>query len=183
MPVRLPPVHERQQIAELLQALDDRIALLRETNATLEAIAQALLKSWFIDFDPVRAKMAGRVPEGMDEAMAALFPDSFEDAEMGLVPSGWGIQRLDAALELAYGKALKATDRVDGRVPVYGSGGITGFHNEHLVEGPSVIVGRKGTVGSLYREDQSFFPIDTPSSTFGLDCRSPAASVCCKPWA
>ena len=64
-------------------------------------------------------------------------------------------------LELAYGKALKATERVAGDVPVYGSGGITGFHNVPLVEGPSVVVGRKGTVGSLYWEDRRFFPIDT----------------------
>jgi hypothetical protein len=62
---------------------DDRITLLRETNATLEAIAQALFKSWFVDFDPVRAKIAGRAPEGMDEATAALFPDALEETELG----------------------------------------------------------------------------------------------------
>ena len=161
VPLTLPPLEIQVEIATLLGALDNRITLLRETNATLEAIAQALFKSWFVDFDPVRAKMAGRAPDGMDEATAALFPDSFEEAEVVQVPSGWGIQRLDAVLEFAYGKALKATDRVDGRVPVYGSGGITGNHNQSLVDGPSVIVGRKGTVGSLYWEDRPFFPIDT----------------------
>ncbi|MFD2270835.1 hypothetical protein ACFS07_06195 [Undibacterium arcticum] len=72
-----------------LTALDDRIALLRETNTTLEAIAQALFKSWFVDFDPVRAKQQGREPEGMDPTAAALFPDSFEESELGLVPKGW----------------------------------------------------------------------------------------------
>ena len=77
------------EIATTLAALDDRITLLRETNATLEAIAQALFKSWFVDFDPVRATMAGRMPEGMDEATAALFPDGFEESELGLVPRGW----------------------------------------------------------------------------------------------
>ena len=74
--------------------LDDRIVLLRETNATLEAIAQALFKSWFVDFDPVRAKQQGRAPEGMDEATAALFPDSFEESDLGLVPKGWQIATL-----------------------------------------------------------------------------------------
>ena len=73
----------------LLGSFDDRIALLRETNATLEAIAQALFKSWFVDFDPVRARMEGRAPEGMDDATAALFPDSFEESELGWVPKGW----------------------------------------------------------------------------------------------
>ena len=84
-----PPMSLQVEIATTLAALDDRITLLRETNATLEAIAQALFKSWFVDFDPVRAKMAGRMPEGMDEATAALFPDGFEESELGLVPRGW----------------------------------------------------------------------------------------------
>ncbi|MCK6412573.1 MAG: restriction endonuclease subunit S [Azonexus sp.] len=85
----LPPLAEQRQIGSLLSSLDDRITLLRETNATLEAIAQALFKSWFVDFDPVRAKQAGRAPEGMSDATAALFPDSFEESELGLVPKGW----------------------------------------------------------------------------------------------
>ena len=161
VPIYLPPLQVQLEIAAMLGALDDRITLLRETNATLEAIAQALFKSWFVDFDPVRAKMEGRAPEGMDEATAELFPDSFEESELGLVPEGWRVARLDDFIELAYGKALKATDRITGEIPVYGSGGITGSHNESLTTGPSIIIGRKGTVGSLYWEDQPFFAIDT----------------------
>ncbi len=87
--VALPPRNVQREIAAFLGVLDDRITLLRETNATLEAIAQALFKSWFVDFDPVRVKMEGRAPAGMDEATAALFPDSFEETELGLVPKGW----------------------------------------------------------------------------------------------
>jgi type I restriction enzyme S subunit len=87
--IRLPSFNYQRQTVELVKALDDRITLLRETNATLETIAQALFKSWFVDFDPVRAKLEGRAPEGMDEATARLFPDSFEESELGLVPSGW----------------------------------------------------------------------------------------------
>ncbi|PIT74744.1 hypothetical protein B9Z31_06610 [Limnohabitans sp. G3-2] len=90
----LPPADERRSAARVLSALDDRITLLRETNTTLEAIAQALFKSWFVDFDPVHAKMQGRAPEGMDEATAALFPDSFEESELGDVPKGWRVERL-----------------------------------------------------------------------------------------
>lgn len=89
--MRLPPLLVQKEIASLLSALDDRITLLRETNATLEAIAHALFKSWFVDFDPVRAKMEGRAPEGMDEATAALFPDSFEESDLGLVPKSWNV--------------------------------------------------------------------------------------------
>ena len=78
----LPPLPVQTEIAETLGALDDRITLLRETNTTLEAIAQALFKSWFVDFDPVRAKQEGREPEGIDADTAALFPDSFEESEL-----------------------------------------------------------------------------------------------------
>ena len=87
----LPPVDQQVAAARILKALDDRITLLRETNATLEAIAQALFKSWFVDFDPVHAKAEGREPEGMDATTAALFPDSFEESELGLVPKGWRV--------------------------------------------------------------------------------------------
>ena len=155
------PGDEELSLVELLEALDRRIAILRETNATLEAIAQALFKSWFVDFDPVRAKRQGLAPAGMDEATAALFPDSFEESALGLVPRAWGTGKVEDLLELAYGKALKATDRVAGDVPVYGSGGVTGLHNCAFVDYPTVVVGRKGTVGSLYWEDRPCFPIDT----------------------
>ncbi len=159
--VPLPPLATQRAIADLLGGIDDRITLLREANATLEAIAQALFKSWFVDFDPVHAKMEGHTPEGMDEATAALFPDGFETSELGEVPRGWLPIRLDSFLELAYGKALKAESRNPGPVPVYGSGGITGWHDTSLIDGPSIIVGRKGTVGSLYWESHPFYPIDT----------------------
>jgi len=158
--VPCPPRAVQDAIVAVLGSLDDRITLLRETNATLEAIAQALFKSWFVDFDPVRAKAEGREPEAMD-ATTALFPDSFEESELGLVPKGWQVGKVEDVMDLPYGKALKSTDRIDGVVPVYGSGGVTGYHNESLVDGPSIIIGRKGTVGSLYWEDRPFFPIDT----------------------
>jgi type I restriction enzyme S subunit len=161
LPVRLPPKSEQDEIALVLSTLDDRITLLRETNTTLEAIAQALFKSWFVDFDPVHAKMQGRAPEGMDEVTAAQFPDSFEESELGPVPKGWKPIRLDSFIELAYGKALKSDMRRPGAVPVYGSGGITGWHDTPLVKEASVVVGRKGTVGSIYWESRPFFPIDT----------------------
>ena len=87
--VPTPSLPDQLDIAETLGALDDRIALLRESNATLEAIAQALFKSWFVDFDPVHAKQQGLTPAGMDEATAALFPVSFQESALGLVPKGW----------------------------------------------------------------------------------------------
>ena len=90
-PIRVlwPKPDVQNAIVEVLSSLDDKIALLRETNATLEAIAQAIFKSWFVDFDPVRAKAEGREPEGMPPEIAELFPSEFEKSELGLVPIGW----------------------------------------------------------------------------------------------
>ena len=85
--VLLPPIGMQRSSASVLAALDERIDILRETNTTLEAIAQALFKSWFVDFDPVYAKQQGIAPAGMDDATAALFSDGFS-AEGGL-PNGW----------------------------------------------------------------------------------------------
>jgi len=112
IPVRIPPRLEQDYIVALLQSLDDRITLLRETNATLEAIAQALFKSWFVDFDPVRAKLEGRAPEGMDEATARLFPDSFQESELGLVPKGWHPLSVSEGAEIVKGKSYSSKDLV-----------------------------------------------------------------------
>lgn len=91
MKLQVPVRTVQDAVVEVLQALDDRIDLLRQTNATLESIAQALFKSWFIDFDPVRAQAEGREPEGMDAATAALFPAEFEESALGLIPKGWEV--------------------------------------------------------------------------------------------
>ena len=91
MPLTIPHRAEQDAIVTVLSALDDRITLLRETNATLEAIAQALFKSWFVDFDPVHARTRGEQPEVIPEPLAALFPDSFEESPLGLVPRGWRV--------------------------------------------------------------------------------------------
>ena len=99
----MPPPGERVAISVMIGSLDDRISLLRETNATLEAIVQALFKSWFVDFDPVRAKQQGRIPDGTDESTAALFPDSFEESELGAVPSGWKVGTLSDLMHLHKG--------------------------------------------------------------------------------
>ena len=113
-----PPKRIQDEIAEILGSIDDRITLLRETNATLEAIAQALFKSWFVDFDPVRAKMEGRTPEGMDEATAALFPDGFETSELGEVPRGWRWGTLSDLATFQNGYAFKSKDWTDVGHPV-----------------------------------------------------------------
>ncbi|WP_318834101.1 restriction endonuclease subunit S [Burkholderia cepacia] len=105
--IRVPSLAQQNAVSSVVKCIDDRIALLRETNATLEAIAQALFKSWFVDFDPVRAKAEGREPEGLDADIAALFPDGFEESELGLVPRGWRHAALSEAYDVNPGRALK----------------------------------------------------------------------------
>ena len=134
LPIPLPPQAERRVIADFVSALDNRITLLRETNATLEAIAQALFKSWFVDFDPVRAKMEGRAPEGMDEATAALFPDGLEESELGEIPTGWRVATFGELVQrLSVGKKFDQKTAVsEGAVPILdqGKSGVIGYHNE-----------------------------------------------------
>jgi len=86
--IGIPPIEEQRAIAHILGTLDDKIELNRKTNETLEAMAKALFKSWFVDFDPVRAKAEGR-PTGLPDEISDLFPDSFEDSELGEIPIGW----------------------------------------------------------------------------------------------
>lgn len=113
--VQIPKLTETEQleIGEIARAVDDRITLLRETNETLEAIAQALFKSWFVDFDPVRAKAEGKLPEGIDEATAELFPDAFEETELGLVPKGWGVVSLNEYCKILKGCSYKGAGLSD----------------------------------------------------------------------
>lgn len=87
--INLPPLAEQKAIAAVLGALDDKIELNRRMNATLEAMARALFQSWFVDFDPVRAKLDGRQPIGMESTTAALFPEHLEDSPLGHIPKGW----------------------------------------------------------------------------------------------
>jgi type I restriction enzyme S subunit len=88
--LRIPPLSEQRAIAHILGSLDDKIELNRRMSETLEAMARALFKSWFVDFDPVRAKAEGRDP-GLPKPLADLFPHSFEDSELGEIPKGWGV--------------------------------------------------------------------------------------------
>ena len=106
--ILLPPLAEQRAIAGVLGALDDKIELNRRMNATLESMARALFQSWFVDFDPVRAKLDGRKPVGMDEETADLFPDSFQDSEAGHIPKGWTSQRLPDAIEVNPRRVLKS---------------------------------------------------------------------------
>ncbi|CAK4057474.1 restriction endonuclease subunit S [Salmonella enterica] len=197
-----PDKRLRKFAGDVLKKFDDKILLNHQINQTFEQMAQALFKSWFVDFEPVKAKMAvleaggsqadvtlaamtaisgkdadalaffeRKHPEQYAElkATAELFPSVMQGHELGEIPEGWQLNRLSNLAILHYGKALKKTERIEGPYPVYGSGGITGSHNNYLVEGPSIIVGRKGSIGTLYWEDGKFHPIDTVYFVEGKD--------------
>ncbi|CAN5835952.1 hypothetical protein BH11PSE12_BH11PSE12_00720 [soil metagenome] len=124
-----PPIEIQLKIVEILGGIDDHISLLRETNTTLEAIAQALFKSWFVDFDPVHAKQQGRIPEGMIDATASLFPDSFEESTLGLVPKGWRPLAFTETVNVIGGGTPKTS------VPEYWDGDIPWFS---VVDAPTI---------------------------------------------
>jgi type I restriction enzyme S subunit len=120
----LPSLVEQAAIADILGALDDKIALIREANETQKAIAQAIFKSWFVDFDPVRAKAEDREPDGMDAATAALFPSEFQVTELGLIPKGWELKTLADIATFQNGFAFKSSDWVESGFPVVKIGNV-----------------------------------------------------------
>lgn len=103
VPFALPPLSEQKRIAEILGSLDDKIELNRQMNETLEAMARALFQSWFVDFDPVRAKLDGRKPVGLDAETTALFPAAFRDSPLGPIPKGWGVGSIYEIADVIYG--------------------------------------------------------------------------------
>ena len=103
--VHLPPLQEQRRIAHILGTLDDKIEINRQMNETLEATARAIFKSWFVNFDPVKAKMEGKKPVGMDTETAALFPSAFQDSALGKIPMGWQVNTIDKDFNLAMGQS------------------------------------------------------------------------------
>jgi type I restriction enzyme, S subunit len=138
--VKLPPFEEQQPIGAILRPLDDKIELNLATNRTLEAMAMALYKHWFVDFGPFQH-------------------GNFIESELGLIPEGWEVKRLDSVLEIKYGKDHKKLP--DGDIPLYGSGGIMRFVNQHLYDQESILIPRKGTLSNLFYLREPFWSVDT----------------------
>ena len=178
--LQLPPLVEQKRIAHILGTLDDKIELNRKMNATLEEMAQALFKSWFVDFDPVidNAFRAGNpIPEPFQARAETrqkaliennntpathdhLFPNTFTQSEdLGWIPEGWELATLSDFLEVKYGKDHKKLE--EGQTPVYGSGGLMRKVNASLHTGESVLIPRKGTLSNIMFKDEEFWTVDT----------------------
>jgi type I restriction enzyme S subunit len=138
--VPLPPIYVQDEIVKVLSAYDNLIENNRRRMALLEESARLLNREWFVRL---------------------RFPGYEHTPIVDGVPQGWERKTLGDSITLNYGKALKAEIRIEGDYPVYGSSGIVGTHEKPLVQGPAIILGRKGNVGSVYWSSKSFYPIDT----------------------
>lgn len=159
----------RSRIVQVLRLMDEKIELNRKTAIQIENIAQTIFKSWFIDFDPVHAKSRGEELEGMDAETAALFPDSFEESELGLIPAGWSVSALSDAVQLISGGTPRTSNAEywGGDIPWYSVGDVPtsgayftttakhvsqlGLENSavNLVETHTTIISARGTVGKV----------------------------------
>ena len=148
--IPLPPIEMQAAISDILLTLDDKIENNRRMNETLEAMARAIFKSWFVDFDPVHAKAAGNPPAHMDADTAALFPNSFGDDGL---PTGWSQKTLGDVCIIKSGKSPPTKFTVpdsENNISVYGGNGISWYTNQILFESPFIITGRVGTLGTVY---------------------------------
>lgn len=168
LPIIVPETRrEMEAIVSILSTLDEKIELNRRMNETLEAIARALFKSWFVDFDPVRAKASGEPPESicrrlhLTPDLLPLFPDRLQESELGEIPEGWKFTSWGALVSLEYGKSLKGYDRENGEYPVYGTNGRIGSHSKSLCNHPGIIIGRKGAYRGVHYCSTPFYIIDT----------------------
>jgi type I restriction enzyme, S subunit len=155
------PAKRELTLIETLDALDNKIELNRRMNATFEAMARALFQSWFVDFDPVRAKLDGRPPHGVAPAAAALFPEQFDHNVEGVVPTGWNRKRWGDIATLEYGKSLRDYRTSGGKFRVFGTNGPIGFHDEALCNSAGIVIGRKGAYRGVHYSPEPFFAIDT----------------------
>ena len=168
--IPLPPIAKQKAIAHILGTLDDKIELNRKTNETLEAMAKALFKSWFVDFDPVRAKAEGR-PTGLPAEISDLFPDSFEDSELGEIPSGWKVAPVGDVVECVGGSTPSTNE------PEYWDGGeyfwATPKDLSSLSEPFLLDTAKKITINGVQRISSGVLPV----GTILLSSRAPVGYV------
>ncbi|EOY4667831.1 restriction endonuclease subunit S [Vibrio alginolyticus] len=152
LPLPVPPLDVQVRIRKILKSFDKKIWINTQTNQTLEAMAQAIFKSWFVDFDPVKAKMNGEQPEGMDEATASLFPDKLAESQVGLIPEGWSVNQLsDICKNHSQSYDLKSVDEV-----VFVNTGDV-LEGDFLHKDYSPVVGLPGQAKKAIKEDDILY--------------------------
>jgi type I restriction enzyme S subunit len=151
LPIVLPPIDSQNAIVKILGVLDDKIELNRRMNETLEGLARAIFQSWFVDFDPVRAKRDGMAPPGLTPEIAVLFPDSFvHEANGEFTPVGWKRTNLGQVIEIYDSKRIPLSSREreqrNGPYPYYGAASAMDFVDGYLFDGIYVLMGEDGSV-------------------------------------
>lgn len=131
---QLPPIEVQRKVAKSLITLEQKATINSKCNETLEEMAQAIFKSWFVDFDPVKAKMKGEQPEGMDATTASLFPEKLVESELGLIPEGWEVSTLSSLIQLTGGGTPKRSEET------YWNGDIPWFSVRDVPSGSNVFV-------------------------------------------
>ena len=163
IPVSIPSLPEQQAIAYILGALDDKIELNRRMNETLEGIVRAIFKSWFVGFDPVRAKATGQQPPGLAPHVADLFPDEFEESELEEIPKGWKVTTIGSIASVSSGKrpVLRFDELTEtATIPLWGGNGPMAYVETPLFTNPILLTGRVGTLGSVFRVTSPCWPSD-----------------------
>ena len=148
-PIRYPDLDTQRAIAHILGTLDDKIELNRRRSETLEAMARALFKSWFVDFDPVRAKSEGRDP-GLPKPLADLFPARLVDSELGEIPEGWEVKPVGDHMVNFDSKRVPVSgaerSKRQGTYPYHGAAGVLDYVDDYLFDGIYLLVGEDGSV-------------------------------------
>jgi len=143
--ILLPDLQTQKTISSIMKNVEGKISANNSLSETLEDMAQTIFKSWFIDFDPVKAKIAGEKPKGMDAATEALFPDSMEESDLGLFPVGWNFESIGKISSIQGGKMLSRAEFTnDGMSPIFGGAGLMGNSNKSNAEGFVITLGRVG---------------------------------------
>jgi len=149
-PIELPNLIQQRAVVEFIKSITGKLNLNNQTNQTLEQMAQAIFKSWFVDFDPVKAKMNGEQPEGMDAATASLFPDKLVESELGLIPEGWQLTNVGKVSE-CFDKhriplSKRQREQKQGIIPYYGATSVMDFVDEAIFDDIYLLLGEDGSV-------------------------------------
>lgn len=151
LPARIPDLPTQTAIAEILSSLDDKIELNNQINQELEALAQALFKQWFIDFE---------FPDENGQPYKSSGGEMVE-SELGEIPKGWRVGKIIELFQLQRGHDLPTDSRVQGNVPVYSASGFHGYHNEAKAQAPGITTGRSGVIGKVFLILEDYWPLNT----------------------
>jgi type I restriction enzyme S subunit len=153
--INLPPLPIQKKIADILSVIDEKIETLQNINETLEEMAKAIFKSWFVDFEIVKAKASGKndseIAEefGINKEIVKLFPSEFETSEIGKIPKGWKVGSFEKDCQIVYGKNLPKSKLKKSGYPVFGANGIIGYYDKFLYEKPQITIGCRGIAGKV----------------------------------